>query len=43
MVVVLFREADRAQVAYLHEREEDETGDELFSEDEFDDMSGRSD
>jgi hypothetical protein len=30
-------EADRAQELYVHEQEEDETGDELLSHDELDD------
>lgn len=43
MTTVVLGEADRAQAVYLHEREEDKTGDELLSDDEVDDRAQRPD
>jgi hypothetical protein len=37
LAAVVPGEADRAQELYVHEQEEDETGDELLSDDEVDD------
>jgi hypothetical protein len=39
---VVPEEADRAQEVYLHESEDDEAIDQLLSDDELEDMSGRS-
>jgi hypothetical protein len=43
LATVVPKEADRAQEVYLHERQEEETGDDLISDDELDAITEETD